>query len=251
MIFSNPAATSRSCVFLVHGFLGGRIQLLPIAASLAREYDILNFSYRSRTQTLRVHSESLIDAVSARLKKGNQTIHFVTHSFGGVVLHHAFANGLQEVIEDNLSETRCVLLAPPLRGAALARTFQRKNIKGPDLFKSAVYTTAKTILGDQAGRELMCNDETWYDKQVGVIPEKVKLLVIAGTLGSLNPLIDGESDGVVAVRETIPNRLFYQKRISLSHNLLVTSPTVISLIYEFLDGNEIGELVHGYHQAQE
>lgn len=251
MLFSNPAITSRSCVFLVHGFLGARIQLLPIAAYLARDHDILNFAYRSRTQTLRIHSENLIDTVAARLKRGNQTIHFVTHSFGGVVLHHAFANGLQQVLEENLSNTRCVLLAPPLRGASLARKFQRDNIKGPDLFKSVVYTAAKTILGDQAGRELMLNDETWYDKQVGVIPEKVKLLVIAGTLGSLNPLIDGESDGVVAVKETIPNRPFYQKRIALSHNLLVTSPTVMSLVSEFLNGNEIGELVQGYeyHQA--
>lgn len=241
--FTSGTELSRELVVLAHGFLGGRVQLLPIAASLARQYDVLNFGYRSRADTLNGHSRTLVDTLKSRLGRKKQTVHFVTHSFGGVVLHNAFRKGLVDVLGDEARKTRCVMIGPPLRGASFARAFQVDNLVGPEMVKNALHVTARTVLGEHSGGQLMMKDPGWFERTLGTIPEEVAVLVIAGSRGKLNPLISGESDGVVAVEETMLNRRHFRLKVGMSHNLLLYTPEVITSISEFLDGNEVGELV--------
>lgn len=240
--FTTGVELSRDLVVLAHGFLGGRVQLLPIAASLARQYDVLNFGYRSRADTLNGHSRTLIDAIESRLTRKKQTVHFVTHSFGGVVLHNAFRKGLLDVLGKEARNTRCVMIGPPLRGASFARAFQVDNLVGPEMVKNAMHATARTVLGEHSGGQLMMKDPGWFERKLGKIPEEVEILIIAGSRGRLNPLISGESDGVVGVDETMLNRRHFRMTVGMSHNLLLYTPQVITSISEFLEGNQVGEL---------
>lgn len=238
----------RALVVLAHGFLGGRIQLLPLAARLSSEdYDVLNFSYRSRADTLSNHSQSLIDTVRSRLSRKKQQVHFVTHSFGGVVLHRAFAKGLGQVIGGG---SRCVLIAPPLRGAAFARAFQRERLWGPHVLKEAIHWTAKGVLGGYSGRELMMGDEMWFEKRIGEIPDDVEVMVVVGEWGRWNPLIGGVSDGVVGVGETLMRRRHCRLKVGATHNFLLYAPLVHESICRFLSGEEVGEIVADERRIQ-
>lgn len=226
---------------LAHGFLGGRVQFLPLAARLAyEEYDVLNFGYRSRSDTLRNHSQSLIDTVRSRLTRKNQRVHFVTHSFGGVVLHNAFAKGLGQVVGRG---SRCVLIAPPLRGAAFARAFQRESLWGPQVVREMLHRMAKGILGGHSGLELMMGDELWFEKELGEIPNDVEVMVVVGEWGRWNPLIEEVSDGVVGVGETLMRRRHCRLKVGATHNVLLYSPLVHESVVRFLKGDDVGEIV--------
>lgn len=245
-------ATNRALVVLVHGFLGGRVQFLPMASMLSKSYDVLNFGYPSRKDTLLGHANALCDAVAQRvehdkregLKDQRSGLHFVTHSFGGVVLHRAFAAGLKDILPAD-TPTRCVLMAPPLRGARLARAFRKDQMVGPELFRSMIHSAAERIMGPGCGAELMTNESEWFEAQLGVVPNDVEILVIAGVYGKINPLIDGESDGIVAVDETMMNRRHIRFHIGLTHNMLLLSREVINCIMTFLDGHSVGEAADG------
>lgn len=245
---SNPR---KALVVLTHGFLGARVQFLPMAASLARKYDVLNFGYRSRANDLESHAESLIDAVQARLRRKEQVAHFVTHSFGGLVLHRAFAKGLGEILDSTLHETRCVLIAPPMRGASFARAFRRENVVGPEMLKTAIHSTARIVLGNNAGSQLMMNDELWFEKELGTIPKAVNCLLVVGRAGRLNPLISGESDGVVGIDEATLNRDHHRLEVKLTHNLLLYSPLVMKSISAFLEGQGVGTFVTGLRETSQ
>lgn len=235
-----PSA-AKDLVVLAHGFLGARVQLLPVAASLSQRYDVLNFAYRSRQDTLAGHARSLVDGVGSRLARKKQRVHFVTHSFGGLVAHRAFSEGLAELLD--LGKTRCVMIGPPFRGAAFARAFRRENIGGPEVLRGVVHAAARSIMGDFCGMELMMRDEEWFKENLGQIPDEVRVLVVAGAYGRINPLIGGLSDGVVGVEETRLDREHFRMEVACTHNLLLYSPKVWRSISEFLEGRDVGELV--------
>lgn len=256
-------APGRALVVLIHGFLGGRIQFVPMASMLSSKYDLLNYGYRSRADTLEGHAETLLCTMEARMQAmslssnlGNsktlisendmRQVHFITHSFGGVVLHRAFKDGLADILKINQRETesRCVMLAPPLRGARFARAFQKDRIAGPNFFKTGLNSLAETIMGKECGAQLMWNESKWFKESLGTIPNLVKVLVISGDAGRLNPLIDENSDGVVSTSETMLNRPHFRKTVRMTHNLMLYSGDVRNSIYRFLDGEDVGELHH-------
>lgn len=45
-------AAKHELVVLMHGFSGHRVQMLPLASSLSREFKVLNYGYKSRSQKL-------------------------------------------------------------------------------------------------------------------------------------------------------------------------------------------------------
>lgn len=245
----------RSLVVLMHGFLGSRVQLLPMAAALAPRHAILNYGYRSRQDTLRGHAASLADAVHARLQRGGgvddpkpSAVHFVTHSYGGAVLVRALASGLADGLP-GAGGTRCVLLAPPLRGASLARAFASEGeavLAAPSWAGGVIQATADAVLGGKAGAELQRKDGEWFAREVGHVPDEVEVLVVAGVWARSHAVGGrslGRSDGIVAEGETRLGRRHYRVEVELSHNVLLLSKEVIRCTAEFLDGRPVGSEV--------
>lgn len=242
--------SGRALVVFVHGFLGGRVQFLPMASAFSRMYDVFNYGYASRQDSVRGHAEQFLDTVTNRIhseqskrKQSPTDIHFVTHSFGGVVLHRAFADGLAKVLPDNGCKTRCVMIGPPLRGASFARMFQKQSISGPVFVRDVVHGTAALVMGDNCGAQLLMNDPKWFDNEIGRIPNQIGMLVIAGQYGRLNPLIKDASDGVVTLQETMMNRNHSRLHVNLTHNLMLCSPYVMNSVSSFLGGYSVGHIV--------
>lgn len=252
----NPAELEvgrRALVVLLHGFMGGRIQFVPMASMLSRKHDVLNYGYPSRADTIEGHAQSLLEAVDSRIQQdkatghtptGTRPVHFVTHSFGGVVLHRAFADGLADIIDLSTRQlpSRCVMLAPPLRGASLARSFRKEQLFGPEFVRQRVHAVAQTIMGPACGAQLMSREPKMFQQTIGSIPRAVQVLVIAGNTGRINPLIGEESDGIVGVSETMLNRPHFRKTCRLTHNVLLFSGRVWKCVDAFLDGEQVGEL---------
>lgn len=247
-------SSQRALVVLLHGFLGGRIQFQPMASMLSSKHDVLNYGYRSRADTIEGHSQTLLDTMEVRMQSIKQKspsikhVHFVTHSFGGVVLHRAFKDGLADIIginnEHPTTATRCVMIAPPVGGASLARAFHKdkdNNFLRPEFIKNGLHLVAQRILGEQCGAQLMCHETEWFKQSIGTIPRQVDCLVIVGTTGRINPFINEVSDGIVGVSETVLDRPHFRKNVRLTHNFLLYSKDVWQGVTSFLDGKPVGE----------
>lgn len=183
-----------------------------------------------------------MDAIDTRVKHdAPKHVHFVSHSFGGVLLCSAFKEGLAEVLPHG---TRCALIAPPLRGAVLARTLEEMDFRGPDVVRRAVRAMARTFTGPSSGMELRTCGPAWFEA-TGHIPNDIPVLVVEGAPGHVNPMIRGESDFVVGSDETQLNRPHRRLRVGLTHNLLLMSPTVLGDVRKFVRGEEVGILDEG------
>lgn len=204
---------------------------------------VLNHGYKTRKALLHEHSDNLIETVKSRIAVSNapRNVHFVTHSFGGVVLKSAFARGLADVIP---RETRAVLLAPPLRGAVIGRTFEEETLGERVLPQSArrvLRAAARFYVGNAAGLQLLTKPPEWFEQQTGKFPPNVDVLVIEGKLPVINPVIGDVSDGIVACRETMISTPHRRCSISIPHNFMLFSPTVMRLVRNFIDGKPVGD----------
>ena len=177
-------ARAIECVVLLHGLGRSPAAMKGLERALARQgYRVVNIGYPS----LRVPVERLADvhlhhALTTQLPDDAPQIHFVTHSFGGILLRQYLSN------HDLPKLGRVVMLAPPNQGSELADS-SRKNsfarwLAGPNL----------ALLGTAPGD---------VPKRLG--PVSFDLGVIAGDR-SFNPilsaLLPGPDDGKVSVAST-------------------------------------------------
>jgi hypothetical protein len=112
-----------------------------------------------------------------------------------------------------------VLLAPPNRGAIIARR---------------LYPVApvRWVFGSHAGRELMTTPQDGFDA-LGAFPPTVAVLVIAGRAGC-NPLIPGPDDGKVGVAEAALPTPHAFTTLPAGHSWLSWSPAALRLTRQFL-----------------
>ena len=175
---------SAECVMLLHGLGRTPAAMKGLEHALARQgYRVVNLGYPSlRVPVDRLADGHLHHALVARLPVDAPRIHFVTHSFGGILLRQYLSN------HDLPRLGRVVMLAPPNQGSELADSW-RKNplvrlLVGPNF----------ALLGTAPGDA---------PKRLG--PVNCDLGVIAGDR-SVNPffssLLPGPNDGKVSVTST-------------------------------------------------
>lgn len=231
-LFQGPDEGSKGLVFLVHGFLGSRVQMVPLAGRLWRGgWDVVNYGYPTRRHTLEDHALALLDVVRSNIDRTKpETVHFVSHSFGGVVLRAALKHPDCPEFAQN---GRIVLVAPPIRGSSFARALKR--------LPQPLNRLASIVVGTASGSQLMERPQTWYDASGG-FPKRAKVLLICGNMGRINPWIDGDSDGVVALNETQVVTPHRRIELRVTHNLLMYHSKVIDAATRFLNGeDDIGE----------
>jgi triacylglycerol lipase len=182
-------------------------------------YCVINVSYPSTRLSVEAAAARLDEVLRERIPDPNATIHFVTHSLGGIVLRQYLATHKLTNIG------RVVMLAPPNQGSELADRL-KDNI---------LYRFATGPAGQQLG-----TDSSSLPAQL--VPADFDLGVIAGDR-SLNPLfsawIPGPDDGKVSVESTRLDGMRDFLIVHHTHTWMMWRTEVIGAVVRFLQAGPL------------
>ena len=175
---SSPPPTDAETVIVVHG-LGRTPASMAILVSRLENagFRVINFGYPSRSEPIEDLVERLESEVGQCCSSEAETVHFVTHSMGGVLVRSYLSQ------RPEAHQGRGVMLSPPSRGSEIIDAFSDSDL-------------LRAILGPSA--LLRGTDSAGIANQLE--PVRFSLCVITGTR-RLDPigswLIPGPDDGKV------------------------------------------------------
>jgi len=193
-----------------------------IARELTREgYNVINIDYPSTTATVEILTKQIFDILEPQIRDA-ATVHFVTHSMGGIILRQYLQN------HELRNLGRVVMLAPPSRGSEvtdkLGTIFLYKWINGP------------------AGNQLGTGTKS--------LPLRLdvpvfELGIIAGDR-SINPilsmLIPGPDDGKVSLKRVKPAAYSDYLQLHVTHTCMMWNPRVIAQTSHFLENGSFNHV---------
>ncbi len=196
-------------IVFVHGlWMMGADMVLLRHRIHKQQFVVHQFSY----PTTRKNSVENALLLHTYLKRVNaQTVHFVAHSLGGLVLRHLFH------LYPNQRHGNVVMLGTPNSGSAVAQVLVRS-------------VWGRRILGKSVDHGLLGNVPDWHSKNA--------LGVIAGNralgAGRLISRFDDENDGTVAVAETHLQGQTDHLVLSTTHMGLIYNPDVAKQTCQFI-----------------
>lgn len=210
------ATSGSECVVLMHGLNRSWRAMKPLAGALQEAgYSTVNVDYPSQLGTIEELAPLVVGmGVDACRDTGAQTIHFVTHSMGGILLRYQYE---QAPISDI---GRVVMLGPPNQGSELVD--QTREWPG-----------IETVNGP-AGAQLGTDPDS-MPSRLG--PVSFPLGVIAGT-ATINVLASAmlpeEDDGKVTVERTRVAGMSDFLVVDDSHRYMLRSRIVLENTVAFL-----------------
>jgi triacylglycerol lipase len=178
-------------------------------------YAVENIDYPSRSMNIDGLSSYLGQELRECCLEGERTVHFVTHSLGGIVVRYY----LEKHPLDNVG--RVVMLSPPNSGSELA-----------DLLNDIPVVNEHT---SESRLQLGTGDGS---VPAQLSPADFELGIIAGDR-SLIPLfswiIPGPDDGMVSVRSAKTAGMSDFFVVPHSHTFIMNSPEVIQQVILFLE----------------
>ncbi|MDF7824679.1 alpha/beta fold hydrolase [Pontiellaceae bacterium B12227] len=209
------AAQKNETVVLLHGLARSGRAMNKMARQLTREgYTVINHDYPSTSAPIEVLAKEIFQALEPKMAS-EQTVHFVTHSMGGMILREHLENHLLP----NLGKV--VMLAPPSRGSEvtdkLGSLFLYQWINGP----------AGNQLGTGPGSQPLRLKSPDFE-----------LGIIAGDR-SINPilslLIPGPDDGKVSLARVKPGVYTDYLQLHTTHATMMWNRMVIGQTIHFLN----------------
>ncbi len=210
------AEAKKECVIVLHGMGRTKNSMNRIEKSLVKDnYNVWNESYPSRSESIEKLAVEHIEKGLAFCNKAKaETIHFVTHSLGGIMVRYY----LQEHKIDNLG--KIVMLSPPNKGSEVA-----------DFLKDVyVYKLAMGPAGQQLG-----TDSNSLPKSMRSIDANVGIITGNKTLDPwFSPLIPGADDGKVSVESAKLEEMSDFMVVESTHAFIMRNALVIDQIKYFL-----------------
>lgn len=216
-----PAAASE-CVALLHGLWRSERSMNKLERALQEAgYDVRNIAYDSTKQPLETLAGETVPRAVQECGDAS-TVHFVTHSMGGILLR-------QYLEHDDISRIgRVVMLGPPNQGSEVVDAYA--DFPGFEYF------------GGPAGLQLGTGESS-IPRHLG--PVAVDVGIIAGTR-SINPilstLLPDKDDGKVSVASTRVAGMNDHIEMPVNHVFMMRNEDVFQQIIHYL---EYGAFDHG------
>lgn len=203
------------CVVLLHGLWRSENSMNKMAKSLERVgYRVFNVPYESTDDPVGVLAEAAVTDGLAGCA-GAQTVHFVTHSLGGILVRQYLENDTIEQLG------RVVMLGPPNQGSEAVDRY-------------ASWPAYEWISGP-AGQQLGTGEES-VPRSLG--PVSFDLGIIAGN-HTFNPIISiwlpGKDDGKVTVKATRVEGMRDHLEMPVTHVFMMRNRQVISQVIYYLE----------------
>ncbi len=210
------ADNTGECVILLHGLARTKASMNKLANHLEGQgYTVVNMDYPSRKHNIQtLAKETVAKAVSLCEMENSSTIHFVTHSMGGILLRQYLADA------DISHLGRVVMLSPPNGGSEVVDRLK-------DLWPFQ-------WLNGPAGQQLG-TDETSVPRTLG--PADFELGVITGDRSInllLSLLIPGDDDGKVAVNNARLSGMKDFLVVHATHPFIMKNKKVMEQVVLFL-----------------
>jgi len=215
---------AKDCVVLLHGLArsAGAMETMQQALDAAG-YHSVNVDYPSREYSVEALAPMAITPALAQCRaEQSHTIHFVTHSMGGILL--------RQYTRDNVIADlgRVVMMGPPNQGSQVVDNL--KDVPGFEAFNGPAGMQLGTAAHD-------------IPKQLG--PISFELGVIAGTSSInliLSTFLPNPDDGKVSVENTKVEGMCALVTVDVSHPFLMKRQKVIDQVLHFLSsGSFLGD----------
>ncbi|HJN96717.1 MAG: alpha/beta hydrolase [Gammaproteobacteria bacterium] len=218
ILFCLPTSAigDEECVVLLHGLLRVSNSMSELGSKLDRSgYSVVNINYPSRRYEIDVLAA---DAVGRGLagceNQGSGTIHFVTHSLGGILVRYYFQQQSLPMLG------RVVMLGPPNQGTEIVDGLS------PVPGFGMLWGPTGAVLGTGPGSIF---------NELG--PVSFELGVIAGDT-NINPvnwfLMEGPNDSIVSVESTRVAGMAAHKVLPVTHSFMMRNNEVIDNTIHFL-----------------
>lgn len=222
--------SGRNYVVLLHGLMRTQYSMKRLEQALhqAGYEHVIRVAYASSRRSIAEHAASLRELLENL--PADAEFRFVGHSMGGIVIRHLVGDlqGNRDSDPDQENDPAAILgrsralvmLGPPNQGAGLARMLSKllgfESVTGP----GAV----------ELGR-------AWHELEARLGTPPFPFGIIAGDCSTTvvqNPLLDRESDLIVAVDEAKLEGAEAFATIPVAHSFLMTDSRAIELTIQFL-----------------
>ena len=202
-------------VVLLHGLGRSARSMSYLEERLSADgYTVFNYDYESRKKEIPSLVDDLHEFIDSCCQQEIPTLHFVTHSLGGILVRALIA----QKKPGNLG--RVVMLSPPNKGS------ETVDYLGDYTFFEKIFGPAAMQLG--TGPDSFPNRLGPADFELGIITGDRTIDPISSWI------IPGEDDGKVAIEKTKLEGMTDFLVMDVSHTFIMQNPEVVDEVIYFL-----------------